>query len=306
LDAQRYKVYAIDPSQDLVKLVTLAPSLDVGLIMLHGAKGEDGCAQGLLELLDIPYQCASVTGCALSMNKIISKVMYRNAGLPIAKDVILSHSQESEAERLISARLPWPVVVKPASDGSSLGVSIVHDRRQLAAALRQAFSLDSSVLVEEFLKGTEITAAVLGNDDPWALPLIEIVPPPNSFFDFTAKYSGITEEICPARIPPQDGNRIRELAIRAHKALHLKGYSRSDFILTPNRGPVLLETNAIPGMSANSLLPLAARTAGLSLGQLLDQLIDLALERRRAEKKSHIAGKLAAASHKTPGKPLGP
>jgi D-alanine-D-alanine ligase len=278
LNPQHYKVIALDPSVDLARLVELAPSLDMALVILHGRGGEDGCLQGLLDLLGVPYQCSGVLGCALAMNKVLSKVVYRAKELPVAADIVLYRGQAAQAEHLISTRLGWPAVVKPANEGSSLGVSIVRDERDLTAALQRAFALDELILVEEFLNGLEVTAAVLGNHDLWALPLVEIVPPPASFFDFTAKYSGSSQEICPARLSGRESKLIQDMAIRAHQALQLKGYSRSDFILTEDKGPVLLETNPIPGMTAGSLLPLAARSAGLSFSQLLDKLIELALE----------------------------
>ncbi|MDR1396844.1 MAG: D-alanine--D-alanine ligase [Desulfarculales bacterium] len=285
LDPRRYKVIALDPRVDLARLVELAPSLDMALVIMHGRGGEDGCLQGLLDLLGVPYQCSGVLGCALAMNKVLSKVIYRTKELPVAADIVLHRGQVAQAEHLISTHLGWPAVVKPANEGSSLGVSIVHNEQELTAALELAFTLDELILVEEFLNGLEVTAAVLGNRDLWALPLVEIVPPPRSFFDFTAKYSGLSQEICPARISGRTGELIQDMAIRAHQALQLKGYSRSDFILHADKGPILLETNPIPGMTAGSLLPLAARSAGLSFSQLLDKLIELALESETGAKR---------------------
>ena len=285
MDSERYQVVALDPSTDLLRLVELAPKLDAALIMLHGPGGEDGCIQGLLELLGVPYQCSGVAGCAMAMNKVISKGIYRANGLPVAAEIVLKRQQLCQARQLVDSTLGWPVVVKPASEGSSFGISIVHDQNELTKALELAFSLDPVALVEEFLAGIEVTAGVLGNRDLWALPLIEIIPPPAKFFDYEAKYDGSSQEICPARISEDESKIIQNLAIRAHLALSLKGYSRSDFILTKERGPVLLETNTVPGMTKNSLLPLAVRTAGLSFAQLVDRLVELALESKDSDIK---------------------
>lgn len=277
LDPARYQTVVFDPSQDLARLVDEAPNLDVALVMLHGRGGEDGSLQGLLDLLGIPYQCAGVLGCALAMHKPLAKDRYRLFGLPVAPDLVLERGQERPDPGAWEA-LGLPVVVKPALEGSSFGISVVRREEELDPALAKAFALDHTVLVEKFLPGREITGAVLGNQEVAALPLVEIIPGEKyQFFDFEAKYTpGASHEICPARLDDETTALIQGLACRAHQALGLKGYSRSDFILTA-AGPVLLETNTIPGMTATSLLPQAAAAAGISFGQLLDRLIDLAL-----------------------------
>lgn len=277
LDPRRYQPVVFDPPQDLPRLVDEAPNLDVALIMLHGRGGEDGSMQGLLDLLGVPYQCAGVLGCALAMHKPMAKDRFRLAGLPVAPDVTLSRGEPDPAERVL-ATLPLPVVVKPALEGSSFGISIVRRAEDLPAALEKAFALDRDVLVEAFLAGREVTCAVLGNQELEPLPLVEITPAEKyQFFDFEAKYTpGASRETCPAPLDPADTRLIQEIACRAHRALGLKGYSRSDFILTP-QGPHILETNTIPGMTGTSLLPQAAQAAGLGFGQLLDRLIALAL-----------------------------
>lgn len=283
LDPARYQTVVFDPSLDLARLVDEAPNLDAALVMLHGRGGEDGSLQGLLDLLGIPYQCAGVLGCALAMHKPLAKDRYRRFGLPVAPDVVLEEGDDQPADRVL-AKLGLPVVVKPALEGSSFGISIVRQADELAPALAKAFALDRTVLVEKFLPGREITGAVLGNREVEALPLVEIIPGEKyQFFDFEAKYTpGASHEICPAQVDAETTALIQQLSCRAHQALGLKGYSRSDFILTAE-GPVLLETNTIPGMTATSLLPQAAAAAGLSFGQLLDRLIDLALRHHRGE-----------------------
>jgi D-alanine-D-alanine ligase len=265
---------------DLPRLIRDAEGLDVALIMLHGRGGEDGSMQGLLDILGIPYQCAGVLGCALAMDKPMAKECYRRAGLPVAPDLVLDRGEPDPAGRVMKD-LGLPVVVKPAREGSSCGISIVGQEPELAPALEAAFALDPEALVERFLDGREITCGVLGNQELVALPLVEIRPGQEfAFFDYQAKYTpGASAEICPAPIDDQSTALIQDLGKRAHRALKLMGYSRSDFILT-DRGPFILETNTIPGMTATSLLPLAAKAAGLDMPALLDRLIELALERR--------------------------
>ncbi len=277
LDPKLYRVRIFDPAVDVAKLVRQAKLIDVALVMLHGGAGENGTIQGLLDLLQIPYQCAGVLGCALAMDKPRAKALFRAAGLPVARDLLLHRRQPKPVAKILEHFAP-PLVVKPAGDGSSVGVSIVRYKSHLAPALRKAFACGDEVLVEEFLAGRELTVAVLGNRKLIPLPVIEIRPTQKyAFFDYEAKYQpGASEEICPAPVPPEVAARVQEMALTAHRALGLKGYSRSDFIHTKD-GSFILETNTVPGMTANSLLPLAARTAGLAFPRLLDRLIALAL-----------------------------
>jgi D-alanine-D-alanine ligase len=280
LDPARYQAIPLDPSTDLVRLIQEAPTIDAALVMLHGRGGEDGSVQGLLDLLGIPYQCAGVLGCALAMDKPMAKDRFRLAGLPVAPDLVLRRGQPRPRERVL-AELGLPVVVKPAREGSSFGISIVRQEQELTPALEAAFKLDAVVLVEKFLAGREVTAGVLGNEELQALPLVEIIPGDKyCFFDYEAKYTpGASREICPAPLDEATARLVRELGLKAHLALGLKGYSRSDFILG-EQGPVLLETNTIPGMTETSLLPQAAAAAGLDFPALVDRLVQLALESR--------------------------
>jgi len=280
LDPAKYEVTRYDPATDLQRLVQDAPQTDVAVVMLHGRGGEDGCLQGFLDCLGVPYQCSGVLGCAVAMNKTVSKALFRQAGLPVADDVLVWRGQP-EPEKKILAEIKLPVVIKPINEGSSVGITIVHKPEDLGPALELAFKYDEEVMVEAFLKGVELTASVIGNRDPRALPLIEIVPTDRyAFFDYEAKYKpGATTEICPARLDADITARIQDLALKAHRCLGLKGYSRTDLILT-DEGPVLLEVNTIPGMTETSLLPQAAAKAGLDYPALMDRLIALALEKR--------------------------
>lgn len=281
LDKGKYDVRQYDPAIDLARLAADAAGLDVAFILLHGPLGEDGSMQGFLDLLGLPYQGSGVLGSALAMNKNLAKVLYREAGLRVADWQMASRRDIGSPENL-SAQLRFPVVVKPVGQGSSLGMSIAHDNEGLADGLKRAFDYDSEVMVEEFIRGREITGGVLGNNDLQALPLVEIIPGKEyTFFDYEAKYkAGATREICPADFPGEITRKAQDYALRAHRALHLKGYSRTDMIVSEQGEVFVIETNTIPGMTPTSLLPQAAQAVGYSFPQLLDLLIGLALEQK--------------------------
>jgi D-alanine-D-alanine ligase len=249
--------------------------------MLHGAYGEDGTIQGLLDLLHIPYQCSGVLGSALAMNKIASKHLYQQAGIPVPAFLAIHIHDPVDLKECIR-RLGLPLVVKPATGGSSIGTTIVESGNELSDAVAAAFEHDDDILLEAFIQGTEITGAVIGNKTVEALPLVEIIPAPDRrFFDYTAKYdNAATREICPAELPEHVAETARELAVKAHRALFCQGYSRTDMIIKDGRVHVL-ETNTIPGMTPSSLLPQAAAAAGMTFPMLLDRLIELGLDRHR-------------------------
>ena len=279
LNRDRYEVVRYDPATDLARIAADAANIDAAFILLHGVHGEDGTIQGFLDLLGIPYQGAGVLGSALAMDKNLAKVMYRLAGLPVAPWVMVEPGDLRDSGRIESA-VGLPCVVKPVRQGSSIGMSIVRTRDQLPAALELALRHDGEVMVEAFLKGRELTAGVLGNSELTALPLIEIIPDSRyDFFNYEAKYQpGATREVCPAPVSETVRARAQDYALRAHRSLQLRGYSRTDMILVGEE-LYLLETNTIPGMTPTSLLPQAAAEAGLPFAALLDRLIELALER---------------------------
>lgn len=278
LDKDKYEVRRYDTQIDIPKLVAEAGQIDAALIILHGPYGEDGTVQGLLELLDIPYQGAGVLGSALSMNKLASKQVYNQVAIPTPAYEVVRRANPAAPDRLID-RLGLPLVVKPVAGGSSIGMTIVRTADALPQALEKAFALDDTILVEDYIKGLEITASVLGNDQLQALPLIEIVPDQNhDFFDYEAKYTaGVTQEICPARISDQLTAKAQHYACLAHQALFCKGYSRTDMMVRDNE-IFVLETNTIPGMTPTSLFPQAAQAAGIPFDRLLDRLIELGLQ----------------------------
>jgi D-alanine-D-alanine ligase len=279
LDPNKYEVRRYDPLTDLERLVREASELDAALIIMHGRGGEDGTLQGLLELLEVPYQGSGVLASALAMNKELSKTLYQMAGLKVPPALAFAR-EKAPGPREIEVKLGLPAVIKPATEGSSIGVTMARNPEELAAGLHAAFAYDRRVLVEKFIQGTEITGAVLGNSDPRALPLVEIIPSDlYAFFDYEAKYQpGATSEICPARLDPELTGRAQRCALTAHAALGCRGYSRTDMMVQDGEVYVL-ETNTIPGMTATSLFPQAARAAGLEFPELLDTLIQLALEK---------------------------
>ena len=279
LNQDKYDIRRYDPLTDLERLVREAKEIDAALIIMHGRGGEDGSMQGLLDLLEIPYQGSGVLASALAMNKELSKTIYRQAGLKVPQALIFDRAKAPPPQE-IEAALGLPVVIKPVNEGSSIGISMAGTPEALKTGLAAAFALDNRVLVEEFIRGTEITGGVLGNARLQALPLVEIIPASTyAFFDYEAKYQpGATQEICPARLDPELTRRAQECALTAHKALGCRGYSRTDMMV--REGEIyVLETNTIPGMTATSLFPQGAKAAGLDFPNLLDILINLALEK---------------------------
>jgi len=279
LDKEKYEVINYDPKTDINRLVIDASKIDVALIILHGLYGEDGTVQGLLELLNIPYQGSGVLGSAVAMNKVISKQLYEKHGLKIPGYIIAKKGDTIDPAHCRN-QIGLPMVIKPAEGGSSVGMTIVKTENTLQSALEKAFEHDETVLMESYIKGIELTGGVIGNKDLQALPIIEIIPDEkHDFFDYEAKYTaGITREICPARIDDVLTVKAQTCAKMAHEALSCKGYSRTDMILKDN-DIYVLETNTIPGMTSTSLLPRAAEVAGLNFSQLLDRLIELGIER---------------------------
>ncbi len=282
LDPEKFNVTRYDPLTDLEKIAADAGTIDFAFILLHGLWGEDGTVQGYLDLLDIPYQGAGVLGSALAMDKNLAKELYRLNGLPVAAWRIVKNENDYPEDELISS-LGLPLVIKPVCDGSSLGMTIVKSKAELREAIQTALKNGDRAMVERFISGREITVGVLGNDDPAALPLIEIIPGDEfTFFDYTAKYKpGATKEICPAEVDEELTAKAQEYGIVAHRALQLRGYSRTDMIISEAGEIFILETNTIPGMTPTSLFPQAADEYGLDFPALLEKLIELGLEGRK-------------------------
>lgn len=253
---------------------------DVVFIALHGKYGEDGCVQGLLEILGLPYTGSGVLASALAMDKTMAKQVMSDVGIPVPPSFEITSRRgrsDMSAVQEKAHELQYPLIVKPSRQGSTIGMTKVTDPACLGDAIHFAFDYDSRVLVEKFIEGIELTVSVLGNEDAVALPVIEIVPA-SGFYDYEAKYTpGATDEIVPARIPDNVRDDLQDLAVRAHLAIGCRGISRVDFIYdAPNC--YTLEINTIPGMTPTSLLPRAAAAEGIEFSRLLDTMIELAMQ----------------------------
>jgi len=276
--AGRFHVTLLDPRDQLMELFQKREDFDVAMVLLHGRYGEDGTMQGLLEILNIPFVGSGVLASAISMNKKITKQLYRAEGLEVPAWILVQKDEDWEPKEILE-RLGPKVVVKPVLEGSSIGISLCSTVAELERGVTTAMKFGTEVLVEKYIEGVELTCCVIGTKRPQTLPLIEIRPRSGyEFFNYEAKYKpGATEEICPAPVKEDIARVARECGTRAHKALGCKVWSRTDMIVQGGR-PYLLETNTIPGMTETSLFPLAAKVAGLSLADLVEKLIELSLE----------------------------
>ncbi len=275
LDKNRYNVTRYDPHDDLESLIKARKGIDLAFILLHGKFGEDGRIQGLLDLLGIPFVGSGVLTSAMAFNKKVAKDIFKNAGLNVIKDEMISKDKEFSVDHIMD-RIGPSTVVKPVAEGSSLGISICHNRDDLIEGIKMAFLYNQEVMVESYIQGREVTCCVIGEKELETLPIVEIVPEQgHEFFDYKAKYTaGVTKEICPARLPTAMKVKVEDCAKKAHKALKCRTWSRIDMIIK-GEDVYVLEINTIPGMTENSLVPLAAKAAGISISQLLDRLIEL-------------------------------
>ena len=272
-----FDVVPIDTGDDEFITALVGAEADVAFICLHGRFGEDGTVQGLCELLELPYVGSGVLASALAMEKVKSKQFFSLVGLPTPDYAVVHRGRLYDLNALVSA-LGEKTVVKPANEGSSVGMTIVHHSGELAEAIEKAFAYDRDVLVECFIEGTEVTIAVIGNDDVVALPTLEIVPE-HEFYDYDSKYvPGMSSHIIPARVSEEAREECQRLAIAAHKTLGCRGMSRADTIVEADGSVWLLEVNTIPGMTATSLVPDAARAAGIEFPELCRMLVEFALE----------------------------
>lgn len=280
LSKDKFSVRRFDTATDLADIVAAKDEIDFAFILLHGLQGEDGTMQGLLDLLNIPHQGSGVLGSAIAMDKHLSKELYQLEGLPVARSEIVT-PQNAMAGKDIAAKLGLPLVVKPVREGSSLGMTIAQTEDELIDGIEKALTHGREVMVEQYIRGRELTVGVVGNDTLDPLPLIEIVPGEEfTFFDYTAKYKpGATNEICPAPVSDEVTQKAQDYALRAHKVLRLRGYSRTDMMMDENENLYLLETNTIPGMTSTSLLPQAAAEFGLAFPDFLEKLVELGMEK---------------------------
>lgn len=291
LNPQRYEVskYLIDKEGrwtpgPILPQPGAHPDIDVVFPVLHGTFGEDGTMQGLFELADLPYVGANVLSSALSMDKDVMKRVCRDSGLPVVDCLVLGRDQMDPAA--VAAKLPFPMFVKPANLGSSVGISKAHDFAELATALMTAAEFDRKVIVERGIQGREFECAVLGNEDPAASVPCEILPS-REFYDYEDKYLLNQARIeLPANLPPDEIAEMRRLAVECYKAVGCEGMGRVDFLREDSTGKLYInEINTIPGFTSISMYPKMWEYTGIPYGELIDRLIELALE-RHAEKKA--------------------
>jgi len=256
--------------------------IDLILPIAHGSYMEDGKLQGMLRMLNIPFVFSGTLASALAMNKKKTKIVAKVAGLKIAKDEIVKKGKKYNLEKIIK-KLSLPVVVKPSELGSSVGTSLAKTKEELEKGIEKALEFGEEVLLEQFIKGRELTVAVMGDKNPKALPVIEIIPKVSGWFDYRAKYeAGGSEEVCPADIPEEVRKKIQKYAVKIFKALDCLDLARADFIWNESDGKLyFLEINTIPGMTATSLAPQAAAAAGMEFPDFLDKLISGALRRQK-------------------------
>lgn len=258
-----YEVIGIDFNPNKLDEV-IGLDVDVVFIGMHGKHGEDGCVQGLLDMLNIPYVGSGVLASALAMNKSKAKELFAKAGIPVANGKQYRITRNMNIRALVNdihEQFSFPFVVKPNREGSTLGLTVVQDEKETEAAIRRAIQSDHYILVEQYIDGVELTVPVMGKmGEEEALPIIEIVPK-NDLYDYEAKYSdGGSEHIIPARIDEKLTEQIQRYAILAHQVLGCKTYSRADFLLTNDGTPYILEVNTLPGMTPTSLFPDSARS----------------------------------------------
>ncbi len=297
-----YRAVAIDVGPAVERQLR-AKKVEIAFLALHGPGGEDGTIQGLLEFIGIPYTGSGVRASAIAMHKGMTKTLLTCHGVPVPKGAVVRASEpEVRRFRTLPAGLTWPVVVKPASQGSTIGVSIVREPAQWGSALREAHRYDPEALIEAYIPGREITVAVLGGTGaPDTLPPVEIVAP-GGFYDYSAKYrKGRTRYLCPAPLAPPLERRLRGLALRTYQLIGCAGAARVDFRVTHAGRPYVLEVNTIPGMTETSLLPMAAAAAGLSYDALTERILASALARQAAMRQGRRDPATAVGSRRRAG-----
>jgi D-alanine-D-alanine ligase len=279
-----HDVVPLDAGPDLVRrLKEVEP--DLAFIALHGPGGEDGTPQELLEILGIPYTGPGVAACMRCMDKALAKHLFRAADIPTPdwvafNSIAFRELGAAEALEEIEAHLGFPLVVKPAAQGSALGVRFAATREDVPQALVSAFSYDERVLLERHVEGRELAVSLLDGEP---LPVVEVRPKEEDRFNYEARYEiGRTEYVCPAELGRDEVPRVQEVARRAYNVLGCTGFARVDLMLDGDGAPQALEANAIPGLTDTSLLPMAADATGLSFEELIGRIVELALGRRES------------------------
>ena len=279
-----HEVVAIDVALDLIRrLRETGP--DVAFIAMHGRDGEDGTVQELLEILDIPYTGSGVLACARATDKVLAKHLMGEAGIPTPEFFAFNETAfrelgAAEALPAIEERLDFPIVVKPSSQGSALGIKFARSAADVPAALVAAFSYDSRVLLERYVDGRDLAVSILDGEP---LPVVEAVPRDEGFYDFEARYEiGRTDFVCPAELPDGLTEVAQDLAVRTYRLLGCSAFARVDLMLDAAGDLTVLEANPIPGLTDTSLLPQAAEAAGISFDELVGRILELASERAPA------------------------
>ncbi len=274
-----HEVVSIDVGLDLIRRLREGRP-DVAFVALHGRDGEDGTVQELLEILGVPYTGSGVLACVRAMDKVLTKHLLVDAGIPTPEFFAFSETAfrdlgAAEALPAIEERLSFPIVVKPSSQGSALGVKFAATAADVPAALVSAFSYDPKVLLERHVSGRELAVSLLAGEP---LPVVEAVPRDDRFYDFASRYDiGATDFVCPAQLPGGLTERVQEMAVSTYRLLGLAGFGRVDLMLDSGDGePYVLEANPIPGLTDTSLLPQAADAAGIGFDSLVERLLVLA------------------------------
>jgi len=275
--------FPIDVDEDIVQNLK-SVKIDLAFVALHGRWGEDGIAQDILELMGISYTGSGILASALAINKVVSRTLFSYHNLPVPRFQVLEKRRPRKIPggsirgRPQKVEVPLPLVVKPAQEGSTIGLSVVRRKEDLSPAVEGAFSYDDQILVEEFISGIEVTVTILGQE---ALPVIEIIPK-LGHYNFQAKYTpGMTDFVIPARLPKRVYREVQSLALKAHQILGCRDISRVDLIVDQKLRPYILEVNTIPGLTSTSLAPQAAKAVGIDYPQLVCKLLEFALARER-------------------------
>lgn len=276
-----YQAIGIDYNASAINEI-ISEKPDLVFLALHGKNGEDGTVQGLLDSINIAYTGSGLAASVLCMDKTLSKKIFQFEGIPGADFRILKRnvlSSLNETGICLKKEIGIPMVVKAATQGSSIGTYIVNREEDIIPAIQNAFKYSQEVLVEQFIAGKELTVAVVGNEDPQVLPIIEVTSS-NEFYDYESKYTqGMCQHIIPARINNSDREKITNISRQVYNLMGCRGFARIDFILGNNGQPYVLEVNTIPGMTEMSLVPDAARAAGMSFEELVEKIVQLALEK---------------------------
>ncbi|WP_418790000.1 D-alanine--D-alanine ligase [Phosphitispora sp. TUW77] len=278
LKEKNFDAVLVDVGRDLSeKLREVEP--DVAVVALHGKYGEDGCVQGLLEILGIPYTGPGVMASSLAMNKIMTKkiLVYENIPTPEFLVIDAEKCSHEKIYQMVTSKIKLPLVIKSARQGSSIGVCFAFREEDIKEAIVECLKYDNQILVERFIKGRELTVSIMGNSDPVVLPVLEIVSQ-SGVYDYHAKYTVGASSHFVAELPEAVDREVREIAARVYRAIGCKGLSRVDFLLDENNRPYVLELNTSPGMTATSLFPDAARAMGINFPDLIEKLINYAIQ----------------------------